>query len=121
MTSLNVSKRLTETVTVKRPTSHSSSGDPVFGAPFTCAARVERLEGDVGDAGGRKRTDSTKLITTTELKAGRRRLVARGQHRAGERRQEDSHRETEPRDRRFDRLLLLDGVTWRQRSPAKRR
>jgi hypothetical protein len=70
MTSLNVSKRLTETVTVKRPTSHSSSGDPVFGAPFTCAARVERLEGDAGDAGGRKRTDSTKLITTTELKAG---------------------------------------------------
>lgn len=70
MSGLDVTKRLTETITVKRPASHSTAGDVTYAAPFTCSARVQRGQTEVADREGRKLADAAKVITTTELKPG---------------------------------------------------
>lgn len=68
MTSINVEKWLTETITVKRATSHTAYGDASFGAAFTAAARIERGSVNVPDAEGRRTSERTTLFTQTELR-----------------------------------------------------
>lgn len=70
MSSLNPAARMTEVITVKRPTGHTSAGDQNFGAPFTCAARIERGALESADAEGRKGTLPIRFFTVTEIKIG---------------------------------------------------
>jgi predicted nucleic acid-binding Zn ribbon protein len=70
MSAVNVTARLTETITVKRPTGHTSAGDWTYGANFTAPARVQRDTQEVQDAEGRRVSNATILITTTELLVG---------------------------------------------------
>lgn len=67
MSLINVAPRLTETITLKRPTSHTSAGDSILGAASTVAARIERGLVNAPDSEGRKTDDDTTIITIVEL------------------------------------------------------
>lgn len=68
MTSINVGRWLTETITVKRATSHTAYGDATLGTAFTAAARLERGSANVPDAEGRRTGEKTTVFTQTELR-----------------------------------------------------
>lgn len=68
MTIISVGARLTETITVKRVTSHSSGGDMIRGTTFTAAARIERGTTETGLQQGRDVQSSDAVFTTTELR-----------------------------------------------------
>lgn len=70
MSILNVGPRLTETITVKRVTAHSSGGDPTRGTTFTCAARVERAAAEASISVGRDEVGESLVITETALVVG---------------------------------------------------
>lgn len=70
MSLINVAPRLTETITVKRATGHTSSGDWTYGTAFTMKARIERETDEGTDAEGRRVNDSTKIITVDPLALG---------------------------------------------------
>lgn len=62
--------RFTETVTVKRTTSHTDAGDPVRGSSFTVRARVERKEIEQGDVTSRTIDTDHRFFTDTEIQQG---------------------------------------------------
>ena len=70
MTSLNIAARLTETITMKRQTGHSSAGDPTYKAATTMKARVERGGTEAADGEGRRINDASDIYTTTALLLG---------------------------------------------------
>jgi hypothetical protein len=55
--------RCTETITVKRKTSHGLGGDPVRGATVTMAARIERVRGETTSPDGQELTYSARVFT----------------------------------------------------------
>ncbi len=59
MTSLNITARCTETITVKRQTGHSTGGDPTYATAVTMKARIERA-----------RLESPDLYTVEALQLG---------------------------------------------------
>jgi hypothetical protein len=65
-----VLRRSTETISYKRQTGHSSSGDASFGSLATMTARIERTTNETGDLDGRRVTGRGKLFTTEELMLG---------------------------------------------------
>ena len=62
--------RFTETVTVKRTTSHSDAGDPTRGTSFTCRARIERAGVEQGDVEGRAVDTDHRVFTDTAIEQG---------------------------------------------------
>lgn len=66
---IDISSKLTETITVMRPTSRSSTGDPVR-STFTAPARVER-GGSLSSGGDLEAERRGALVfSTTELREG---------------------------------------------------
>lgn len=55
--------RCTETITVKRKTSHGLSGDPTRGTTLTMLARIERVGGEVTGPDGNDLTYSARVFT----------------------------------------------------------
>lgn len=62
--------RLTETITVKRTTSHTDAGDPVRATTFTTRARVERGKVEQGEADGRAIDNTNRVFTDVEILQG---------------------------------------------------
>lgn len=62
--------RFTETLTVKRTTSHSDAGDPVRATTFTCLARIERSTVEQGEDLGRAVDSKHRVFTDTEIQQG---------------------------------------------------
>jgi hypothetical protein len=67
---LRVGPRLTEAITVKRITGHTSGGDPVRATTITMNARVQRADQDQPLSGGRDAASSTLVFTTTAILMG---------------------------------------------------
>lgn len=55
--------KCTETITVKRKTSHGLAGDPVRGTTLTMPARVERVAGELLSPDGSVLTYSARVFT----------------------------------------------------------
>jgi len=70
MSIINTAPRLTETITVKRPTAHSAFGDATLGTTFTTPARVERSSSDVAADSGRGDAEATQVLARVELRLG---------------------------------------------------
>lgn len=62
--------RFTETITVKRTTTHSDAGDPTRSTTFTCRARVERSSVEQGDVEGRAIDTDHRVFTDTAIEQG---------------------------------------------------
>lgn len=62
--------RFTETITVKRVTTHTDAGDPTRGTTFTARARVERGTVEQGDVDARGVDGTHRLFTDTEILQG---------------------------------------------------
>lgn len=70
MTILDPTRAMRETITVKRTTSQTSAGDPVRGATFVCAARVQRQFSDLTSGSvGQSRFGAT-VFAPVELRLG---------------------------------------------------
>ena len=68
MSLINIAARLTESITYKRPTSHTAFGDSVLGAAVVVPARIERGLLNSPDNEGRKTDDDTTIFTLVELR-----------------------------------------------------
>ncbi|HND51667.1 MAG TPA: hypothetical protein PLV92_04695 [Pirellulaceae bacterium] len=62
--------RFTETLTVKRTTSHTDAGDPVRATTFTCRARIERSTVEQGDDTGRAVDARHRVFADAEIQQG---------------------------------------------------
>lgn len=67
MSIIDPSGRLTETITVKRVTSHSAFGDPVRGTTLVVPARIQRIDTDANDNDGRIKLSDAKVFTQVEI------------------------------------------------------
>lgn len=67
---VRIGPRLTEIITVKRQTSHTSSGDPVRSTVLTVAARIERTASEATIADGREVGTGARVFTLVQLYEG---------------------------------------------------
>lgn len=70
MSIVNITPRLTETISVARQSGYTAAGDPTYSDVFSVPARVERGAQEEPDAEGRMLGNSTRIFTRAEMQAG---------------------------------------------------